>query len=383
MLARYAVRSTESRGRRHPEPPHAYRDPFERDRARVIHSRAFRRLEDKTQVFTDRSSDHFRNRLTHTIEVAQVTRTIAAELGLNCELAETLALVHDLGHPPFGHAGEKRLDELMRGYGECFDHNLHALRTVEYLELQYPAFRGLNLTFEVREGIIKHSRDWRVEQYPELEEYLLDQRPPLEAQLIDLTDEIAYSTADLDDGVEAEVLTVAEIRDSVPLFARLYTDVEAQYPGLQEKVHLLETIKRMLDYFASDLIETTASCLREHRIESLHDVRSMSSRIAQLSPEAERERKQTKAFLYDALYFSPRLRAHKDHGERVIADLFQLWMTQPDKLPASYRQMAGLEAPQDSHWMCIEPLHRVVCDYIAGMTDTFCLEQHRRFVGTA
>src|SRR5438445_13700468 len=199
MLASYAARSDASPGRRHPEPQHAYRDDFQRDRDRIIHSRAFRRLENKTQVFTRRLSDHFRNRLTHTIEVAQISRTIAAELGLNVDLVETLALVHDIGHPPFGHAGEKALDNVMRRHGLFFDHNLHALRIVEDFELRYAAFRGLNLTFEVREGIIKHSHDYTADNYPELSEYLLDQRPPLEAQLIDLADEIAYSTADLAD----------------------------------------------------------------------------------------------------------------------------------------------------------------------------------------
>src|SRR5271156_4660213 len=224
MLADYAVRVEESRGRRFPEPPHPYRNDFQRDRDRVIHARAFRRLEAKTQVFTRRYSDHFRNRLTHTIEVAQVSRTIAAQLGLNTDLAETLALVHDIGHPPFGHSGEKALDAAMRQHGLSFDHNLHALRIVEDFELRYAAFRGLNLTFEVREGIIKHSREYDIEGHPELAEYLLDQRPPLEAQLIDLTDEIGYNTADLDDGYEARLLTVEQIADGVDLFKVHYSE---------------------------------------------------------------------------------------------------------------------------------------------------------------
>src|SRR5690242_4861955 len=226
MLADYAVRVEQSRGRRFPEPPHPYRNDFQRDRDRVIHARAFRRLEDKTQVFTLRHSDHFRNRLTHTIEVAQISRTIAAQLGLNVDLVEALALVHDLGHPPFGHAGEKALDSAMRQHGYSFDHNLHALRIVEDFELRYAAFRGLNLTFEVREGIIKHSRDYSPEQFPELAEYMLEQRLPLEAQLIDLTDEIAYDTADLDDGYEARLLTLAQVRAGVPAFDGFYEDAE-------------------------------------------------------------------------------------------------------------------------------------------------------------
>src|SRR6202020_2680427 len=200
MLAGYAVQVEHSRGRRFPEPQHPYRNDFQRDRDRVVHSRAFRRLENKTQVFTRRHSDHFRNRLTHTIEVAQISRTIAAELQLNEDLVEALALVHDVGHPPFGHAGERTLNAAMQEYGDQFDHNLHALRTVEQFEQRYADFPGLNLTFEVREGIVKHSRDYNAKEVPQLAEYLLDLRPPLEAQLIDFTDEIAYSTAALGDG---------------------------------------------------------------------------------------------------------------------------------------------------------------------------------------
>src|SRR5260370_19722704 len=196
-LAPWARRVEQCRGRRYPEPPHPYRSNYARDRDRIIHSRAFRRLEAKTQVFTTRYSDHFRNRLTHTLEVAQIARTVAAALGLNTELAEALALVHDIGHPPLGHAGERKLDELMRAHGGCFNHNLHALRIVEQFEQRYLDFPGLNLTFEVREGIIKHSRDYSATEFPQLVEYLLDLRPPLEAQLIDWLDEIAYNTPDL------------------------------------------------------------------------------------------------------------------------------------------------------------------------------------------
>ena len=243
MLASYAVRVEDSRGRRYPEPSHPYRNPFQRDRDRVVHARAFRRLENKTQVFTRRYSDHFRTRLTHTIEVAQISRTIAAALNLNVDLVETLALVHDLGHPPFGHAGERTLDQLMRQHGEFFDHNLQALRTVEDFELRYAGFRGLNLTFEVREGIIKHSHDYSAADHPELAEYLLDQRPPLEAQLIDLTDEIAYSTADLDDGFEAKLLSLSQIRQRVRVFEKYFAEAEAKYPDAPEKLKFNEALE--------------------------------------------------------------------------------------------------------------------------------------------
>src|SRR5512135_2734157 len=245
MLAEYAVREADSRGRRYPEPLHPYRNPFQRDRDRVVHARAFRRLEDKTQVFTRRYSDHFRNRLTHTIEVAQVSRTIAAQLGLNVDLVEALALVHDIGHPPFGHAGEKALDAAMRAQGDFFDHNLHALRIVEDFEQRYAAFRGLNLTFEVREGIIKPSRDYSPAEFPQLREYLLDQKPPLEAQLIDLTDEIAYDTADLDDGYEAHILSIEQIRRGVRVFDRFYREIERANPHAPEKLKFNEALKQV------------------------------------------------------------------------------------------------------------------------------------------
>src|SRR5438045_7885512 len=236
MIQSYAVRVEHSRGRRHPESPHPYRNDFQRDRDRVIHSRAFRRLEAKTQVFTRRYSDHFRNRLTHTIEVAQISRTIAAQLGLNVDLVEALALVHDIGHPPFGHAGEKALDTAMRAHGEFFDHNIHALRIVEDFELRYAAFRGLNLTFEVREGIIKHSHDYDSVDHPELAEYLLYLCRPYQSQLIDATDELAYSTADLDDGYEAHLLTLEQVSDGVPVFAQFLDEVERIYPDATEKL---------------------------------------------------------------------------------------------------------------------------------------------------
>src|SRR5437899_10252948 len=245
--APWAMRAERSRDRRYPEPSHPYRSAYARDRDRIIHSRAFRRLEAKTQVFTTRYSDHFRNRLTHTLEVAQIARTVASALGLNTDLAEALALVHDIGHPPFGHAGERKLDELMRAQGACFNHNLHALRIVEQFEQRYLDFPGLNLTFEVREGIIKHSRDYSAAEFPQLAEYLLDLRPPLEAQLIDWVDEIAYNTADFDDALEAEIIDLASVRKNVRIFERFYREVEKRYPNAIEKLKFNEALKRMLD----------------------------------------------------------------------------------------------------------------------------------------
>ncbi len=372
MLAAYAVHVEHSRGRRFPEPHHPYRNDFQRDRDRVIHARAFRRLEAKTQVFTRRYSDHFRNRLTHTLEVTQISRTIAGALNLNTDLAEVLALAHDLGHPPFGHAGEKALNAAMREHGLSFDHNLHALRIVEDFEQRYAAFPGLNLTFEVREGIIKHSHDYNAGEHPELAEYLLDRRPPLEAQLIDLTDEIAYNTADLDDGYEAHLLSLDQIREGVPAFDRFFREVEQIYPQAPDKLKFNETLKQVLNRFVDDLIKTTQKRVNESGVRTLDDIRNQPHRLAAFSPEVEAERKQSKNFLYENLYYSPSLADEKDDAERVITELFAFWMDHPESLPNNYRDK--VEKREDS-------LPRVICDYIAGMTDHFIFEQYEKHCG--
>ena len=370
MLASYAVRVEDSRGRRYPEPPHPYRNPFQRDRDRVIHARAFRRLENKTQVFTRRYSDHFRTRLTHTMEVAQISRTIAAALNLNVDLVETLALVHDIGHPPFGHAGERTLDLLMRQHGEFFDHNLQALRTVEDFELRYADFRGLNLTFEVREGIIKHSHDYSAAEHPELAEYLLDQRPPLEAQLIDLTDEIAYSTADLDDGFEARLLRLPQIRQRVRVFEKYYVEAEAKYPDAPDKLKFNEALKRVLNRFVTDLIENTRQRAQQAGIGSLDELRSFPERLASFSAEVEQERTEAKSFLYEALYNCKRLEPEKQKAEKVLTEVFEYLLAHPEALPQSYREKAEKE-----------PLARIACDYIAGMTDHYVEDLRKKLAG--
>src|SRR5437016_2505556 len=283
-LASYAMPVEKSLGRRYPEPRHPYRNEYVRDRDRIIHSRAFRRLENKTQVFTVRHSDHFRTRLTHTLEVAQISRTVAQALSLNTDLVEALALVHDVGHPPFGHSGEAILSRLMERYHDRFDHNLHALRIVESFEQKYAEFPGLNLTFEVREGIIKHSREYEPALYPELAEYRLEERPPLEAQLIDLTDEITYNCADLDDGYESGLLSVEMIRRGVPLFAKFYRAIERTYPQAREKLRFNEALKRLLDFLVTDLIEATGRRLRQLRVRSIERVRNYPMRLVGLSP---------------------------------------------------------------------------------------------------
>jgi dGTPase len=370
MLASHAVQVSQSRGRRFAEPQHPYRNDFQRDRDRVIHARAFRRLEAKTQVFTRRYSDHFRNRLTHTLEVSQISRTIAGTLDLNVDLAEALALVHDIGHPPFGHAGEKALNAAMREHGLFFDHNLHALRIVEDFEQRYAAFRGLNLTFEVREGIIKHSRDYDANAHPELAEYLLDRRPPLEAQLIDLTDEIAYNTADLDDGYEAHLLSLEEIREGVPIFERFFREVQQTYPDAPDKLKFNETLKRIVNLFVDDLIRNTQKRVNEAGIQTLDDIRSHIERVAAFSPAVDTDRKQSKEFLYENLYYSPSLADEKDDAERIVTELFAFWMANPKMLPPNYQEKAKEES-----------LPRMICDYIAGMTDHFIYEQYEKYCG--
>ena len=365
VLASYAMDVARSRGRRYPEPPHPYRSDYARDRDRVIHSRAFRRLEAKTQVFTTRYSDHFRNRLTHTIEVAQIARTVAGALGLNTELAEALALVHDIGHPPFGHAGERKLDELMRPYGDRFDHNLHALRIVEQFEQRYLDFPGLNLTFEVREGIVKHSRSYDAAQFPELSDYLLDQRTPLEAQLIDFVDEIAYNTADLDDGYEAKLLDIDMICFGVPLFAELYGEVRRSHPQGRDKLKFNEGLKRMLDRLATDLIENTQAEAAASGVNSVEDVRRLPQRLAGFSPQVTAENATLKKFLLDRLYDHPAIVMDRERSVAALAQLFEFYLDHPEAMPKFYTELAQRA-----------PRHRVVCDYIAGMTDHFLLRQH-------
>jgi dGTPase len=369
-LASVAMDVNRSRGRRWLEPKHPYRDEYARDRDRVIHSRAFRRLEAKTQVFTTRYSDHFRNRLTHTIEVGQIARTVAQALGLNTELAEALALVHDIGHPPFGHAGEARLNELMRNYGDRFEHNLHALRIVEQFEQRYLDFPGLNLTFEVREGIVKHSRDYAATEFPELAEYGPELRPPIESQLMNAVDEIAYNCADLDDGFEARLLDIEMVRDELPFFADIYDEVDRGHPEGRTKVKIGETIKRLLDYLATDLIEQTQERVSASGAKDTEDIRRLPKRLAGFSPEVAKNNSELKRFLYRRLYDHPTIVEERDRSVNALEQLFRYYLAHPESMPEYYFELAARERR-----------HRVVCDYIAGMTDHFLLRQHRELVG--
>jgi dGTPase len=370
MLASYAMDVRRTRGRRFPEPQHPYRNDYARDRDRVIHSRAFRRLEAKTQVFTTRFSDHFRNRLTHTLEVAQVARTVAGALHVNTDLAESLALVHDIGHPPFGHAGEKQLDLRMRAFGERFNHNLHALYIVEEFEQSYLDFNGLNLTFEVREGIIKHSRDYSAAEFPQLAEYLLEQRPPLESQLIDFVDEIAYNTADLDDGFEAHLIDLDQLRAEVSVFNTAYEDVDRHYREAKSKLKFNEALKRVLDLLATDLIETTQARVQESGVETVEDVRHQRQRLASFSPAMAKLNGELKRFLFARLYSQPTIVEDRDRSVAALDALFSFFLDDPRRMPLQYSELALHQPP-----------HRVICDYIAGMTDHFLLRQCHELLG--
>lgn len=359
-----------SRGRRIPEAPHPYRSEYARDRDRIVHSRAFRRLEAKTQVFTTRFSDHFRNRLTHTLEVSQIARTVAAALGLNAELVESLALVHDIGHPPFGHAGERKLNELMKTHSGRFNHNLHALRIVEHFEQRYIGFEGLNLTFEVREGIVKHSRDYNAADFPELAEYLLELRPPLESQLIDWVDEIAYNTADLDDALEANLLDVEVLCHEVPFFGAFYEQVESEHPQARAKLKFNEALRHVLDHLASDLIANTEQMVRNSRGHTVEDIRHAPVRLARFSEKARAENAQLKGFLFSHIYNHPHITEDCDRSIQCLEELFAFYLQRPGSMPELYEELARTNAR-----------HIIVCDYIAGMTDQFLLRQHHEHMG--
>ena len=371
MLARLRFPVERSRGRRYPEPEHPYRNAFQRDRDRVIHSRAFRRLEAKTQVFTPGLSDHFRNRLTHTIEVAQIARTLANVLQLDEDLTEALALGHDIGHPPFAHAGEEALNGEMKRFGDGFDHNLHALRIVESFEQRYARFPGLNLSFEVREGIVKHSHDFEAGESVQLDAYLPGLRPPLEAQLIDPADEVAYNTADLDDAWSAGLIGAQDVAEAVPQYREIHEAVETQFPGATERERFHEALRQLIDLLVSGLIQGTVTAAAASGASSFEDVRTHPVRLAQFTPEVAETSRALKRFLYNRVYASDALGDDRQLSMARIAELFRFFLAHPDRLPQPYAQQA-----------CDEPAHRVVCDYIAGMTDAFFHRTYELLLGS-
>ncbi len=361
-LASYAMRARDSRGRRFPEPAHPMRTAFQRDRDRIVHSAAFRRLEYKTQVFVNHEGDYYRTRLTHTLETAQITRTVARILGLNVDLAEAVALAHDLGHPPFGHAGERVLDDLMRPHGG-FDHNAQSLRTVDWIEVRYPGFRGLNLSYEVREGIIKHSTFKNRSAAQEFDALLY---PCLEAQIVDLADEIAYLAHDADDGVKAQMLTESDLEHS-----RLYR--EARLAALREErietpeVVRYQTVRRLINALVTDLVAHIDSELAKAGIRQVEEIRHAGRALASFSPEVGEQVKELRQIMRDRLYRHYRVTRMTEKAGRVLRQLFEAYMAEPRQIP----EHVLLRSQQ-------EPLPRVIADYIAGMTDRFALDEYRK-----
>jgi dGTPase len=368
QVREYAALPHLTRGRRVVEPEHPYRNCYERDRDRIVHSRAFRRLEYKTQVFPNHEGDHFRTRLTHTIEVAQLARTVAKALGLNRTLAEAIALTHDIGHPPFGHVGEEALDTLMSDLGG-FEHNRHTLRTVDELEDRYAAFRGLNLTYEVREGIAKHNSRYDRFQHGEMAEFSPTESPPLEAQIIDLVDHIAYNVHDIDDGVEAHILSVAQLASEVPVFGRVHHRLRVDLSGASERALFNETIRRLVDRLATDLIENTKTNIGDAGIVTLADVRAHPVTLAAHSDLIERELAVLGEFLFEHLYRSPRVATEMERARAILAELFRAYDDNPQLLPARHRDRCEEVGKATA-----------IADYVAGMTDRFVVREHDRLV---
>lgn len=368
MLA-YLRLSLEAAGRRkYPEPLHPYRNEFQRDRDRVIHSRAFRRLEGKTQVFAPGLSDHFRNRLTHTIEVAQIARTVAYVLELNEEFTETLALAHDIGHPPFAHAGEHELNLQMQRFGLSFEHNLHSLRLVDHLERRYALFNGLNLTFEVREGIVKHSRDIKAGVEGALGEFLPGLKPPLESQLLDIADEIAYNTADLDDAYTAGLIGLKEVAAASPFLLKRVEETATMFPGADERIRFNEVQRSVINTLVGGFIDGTRREAELAKVKNVEDVRYAERRLSALTEEAAVLNRQLRGLLARVVYDCEPLMQHRRSAATKLSWLFNHFMERPEHLPAGFRE--NLET---------EPLPRVVCDYIAGMTDGFFLKTYEQF----
>jgi len=372
-LAPYAAHPERSRGRRFREPPAASRTEFQRDRDRIVHSTAFRRLEYKTQVFVNHEGDLFRTRLTHSLEVAQIARTLARNLALDEDLSEAIALAHDLGHTPFGHAGQDALNACMRPYGG-FEHNAQSLRVVDELEDKYASFRGLNLTFEAREGILKHCSRRRAREFGELGERFLKRRQPgLEAQLANLADEIAYSNHDLDDGLRAGLLTIAQL-EAVPLVARHLALVRKTYRRLSPKQLRHETIRRLISTLVMDLTETTRARLAVADPADIDDVRTHKTPLAAFSPELRREATRLKQFLYRHLYRHPRVHRNTVKAHEVVERLFGAFFGQVRLMPPEHLAVARKAEKAAGR----SGRARVVADYIAGMTDRYALSEEER-----
>ena len=372
-LAGYAAHETESRGRRHPEPAPGYRSEYQRDRDRIVHSTAFRRLVYKTQVFVNHEGDLYRTRLTHSLEVAQIARTIARALALNEVLSEAICLAHDLGHTPFGHAGQDALNECMREFGG-FEHNLQSLRVVDELEEQYAEFDGLNLTFECREGILKHCSHANALKLGELGERFLQRRQPgLEAQLANFADEIAYNNHDVDDGFRAGVIGVDELVQ-IPLVSRYHDEVRGRFPALAGRRLVNEILRRVINHLVTDLIDTSAARLRASGVSSAEEVRALATPLIGFSDETHEQNRTLKSFLRDRVYKHYKVRRMTSKARRVVAALFQAFIEDPALMPEEHGDNAArLGAEHGAAGRA-----RAVADYIAGMTDRYAILEHRR-----
>jgi dGTPase len=382
-LAPYASKPEESRGRLHPEPEHPTRSAFQRDRDRIIHSTAFRRLTHKTQVFVYHEGDHYRTRLTHSLEVAQIARTISRVLGLDEDLAETLALAHDLGHTPFGHAGEEALNAEMARFGG-FSHNDQTLRILTCLERRYAEFDGLNLTWESLEGTVKHNGPLHgagierpvpptIAEYDRCHPLELETFPSAEAQVAALADDIAYNNHDIDDGLRAGLFAVPDLAD-VPLVGPVFHGVASRYPGIEEPRLIHESIRRLIDRMVGDLIGETCRRLAESAPGSVDEVRALNAPIVDFSDEMRRNDRALKEFLFERMYRHDRVNRMSAKAHRVVHDLFALYLAEPQFLPHEWRELAaGPNEPSTA---------RIAADYLAGMTDRFALDEHHRLFDT-
>lgn len=364
-LAPYAAKSNLSKGRKYREAFKDDRPAFERDRDRIIHSSAFRRLEYKTQVFVNHEGDYYRTRLTHSLEVAQIAKGIARRLKLNEELTESLALAHDLGHTPFGHSGEKALNRMMEGVGG-FEHNLQSLRVVEVLEDKYPGFQGLNLTWETREGIAKHSSSCDNPSYAHLREYNPETVPTLEAQIINLADEIAYNNHDIDDALEAGFTSFEELR-GVGLCKEMMLKVEKQFPGIPEQKKKYQTISTLIGYLINDVVRYSLENIKQNKIETFEDVKAVNIILVSYSNQADEQTAELKAFLQKNVYQHYKVERMRVKAERYVTLLFSTFKDNPTLLPQKYRERIEIESKE-----------RVICDYIAGMTDRYALDEYKK-----
>ena len=362
-IAPYAMKSKDSRGRKYPEEEHPYRSIYQRDRDRIIHSTAFRRLEYKTQVFVNHEGDYYRTRLTHTIEVSQIARSIARALNLNEDLAEAIALAHDLGHTPFGHSGEDALKKLMEGHGG-FEHNLHGLRVVDILEQKYPDFPGLNLSWELKESIVKHTSPY--DHTSATTEYNADDRPLLEAQIVDKADSIAYDNHDLDDSLKAGIITDEDLQ-SVDLWRETQKKVKQKYVINNHDILIAQTIRTLINVEVTDLLENTLSRLKSEGIKTVKDVRNYPGLIVSFSPALSEQKKRLQEFLFKNVYQHYRVARMSDKAKRFLEELFVAFINNPKQLPIEYQR-----------WIEEAGLYQGVCDYIAGMTDRFAQDEYKK-----